>query len=217
MSFYQKKYLSINFLLIDDDKGLGYVRSQLAQYSILNRFKYTLYADDNSYFNSDSLSQCIKILDTQLYIHWLGAYNSYYKLMHIMHKSSNYEKDIYPAKVANCVYILRNSTLKKINWDTTLTYQEDNDLNLRFKKYFYPKHPIWVYKRFTFSKKRFMKGGATFLKHPKNLEKIVRYLNDKWGIQVIKFQPYSQDTSIRWKKFDTYLNSYFKRKERTLK
>lgn len=199
-----KPYSNINIIPLKNNQGLAYSRKKLALYSVILGYKYTLFVDDNSYFHYEKIDQALDVLDIAPTVKWMGACNPYYKLVHKNESKPN----LYPANHAASVFFIRNSCFKKVNFDPQFYYQEDLDLNLSLKETYYPDYPIYVYKPFTFSKKRHEAGGTSTYKNPRDLKEIVKRMNTKHKFEVMKNVIDKNDNFMRWSQFHKSLGGF---------
>jgi hypothetical protein len=198
------QYPDIEFLFTDNDRGLGYCRKILTEYAIKNNYKFFLQTDDNAKWDVSKLGEFISAIDADDNIWWLGGYNPIYDLFFNL---KGKPIGTYNVQFANAVFILRVDKLKEINFDEKSFYQDDNELNMRFKCAAYPKNPIFTYKGFKFSKKRHEIGGATDFKKRDKIVEICKYLNDKFGKELYSVAEKRCDVRVSWKKYDDFLKS----------
>ena len=180
----RESHIYVNWLRIADNSGVGYARRVLAEWSIRHGFDYTFFSDDNAYWSINKLHKFITVIHYNPHIHWLSGYNAFYKLMH----KKDCIRSLYTTDVANVVYVLRNTTLSKRNFNPAITYNEDNYLNLAWRKLLYPLNVVYVYKGFTFTKKRHEQGGCTSYKTHKNILRNVQLLQQCHGKDIVKLR-----------------------------
>ena len=200
----KSKFPTITYLHTPFNSGIGYARKTIADFAVSKGYEYTFFMDDNNKIDLTYLSEALKLLDQNKDIKWLGVFNNLYKIFHAPYSTA--PGDLYQFKYANNTYIIRNEIFKLVNYDINQSVIEDNDLNLKLKIIYYPKNPIYIYKKLIHSKKRHEEGGSKYRKTQEQRKQMIKYFNDKYGVEVVSYNEAKNDIRIGWERFNKVLN-----------